>query len=364
MIAAIAASLLSLGCKKKELSSTIGTGPTKVVLTLDWKPEPEFGGFFAAKQVGAFSRHGLDVAIKSGGEGAPTTTLVANGLTDFATTAADQVILARSAGADVVAIFAVYQTSPQGIMVHKARGFTKLEDVFTHPGTLAAENNNWLKFLLQQYGKPSVGLTSYSGGIAVFLAKTDYSHQCFITSEPLLAKAQGSDPQTFLIADAGYNPYTTVVITSGKTLREKPQMVKAIVEACREGWRQYLDDPAATNAQMGALNLQMDAKTFAEAAAAQKPLIETEETKSNGLGAMTPQRWNVLAAQLASLKAVANPPKAEQCFTNPAPPAVARATSVTNPWTERHEDRPGPCLEKPGPYVRAFHLLIQRKYLR
>ena len=122
----------------------------KVQLTLDWKPEPEFGGFYAAQTNGTFAKHGLDVTLKSAGEGAPTWQLVATGKTLFATTAADQVLIARSQDADVVALFTVYQTFPQGIMVHKARGFATIDDVFKNPGTLAAEDDTWLHFLPEQ----------------------------------------------------------------------------------------------------------------------------------------------------------------------------------------------------------------------
>jgi len=136
-----------------------------VKLTLDWKPEPEFGGFYAAQVNGTFAKHQINAKLKSAGEGAPTWQLVATGKTEFATTAADQVLIARAHGADVVAIFAVYQTFPQGIMVHKARGFTKIDDVFHTAGTLAAEDDTWLQFCLKKFGKDGVKVTSYSGGI-------------------------------------------------------------------------------------------------------------------------------------------------------------------------------------------------------
>lgn len=300
----------TFGCKRRPgAGTTTAAGP--VSLTLDWKPEPEFGGFYQADLSGAFQKHGLDVTLKSAGAGAPTWQLVASGQTEFATTAADQVLIARSKGADVVAIFAVYQTFPQGIMAHKARGFKTIEDVFTHPGTLAAEDDTWLKFLLAKYPKPVVTITSYTGGIAAFLAKPDYSQQCFVTSEPLLAERQGADPQTFLIADAGYNPYTTVVVTRGDVVRQHPDRVKAMVEACRQGWRQYLDDPSAANAAMGKLNTEMDADTFKRAAAVQKPLIET---KGAPLGSMTAERWAQLGQQLVQLKVIDTAPPADQCF--------------------------------------------------
>jgi NitT/TauT family transport system substrate-binding protein len=300
--------LVPLGCRREIPSAT-----KPIAITLDWKPEPEFGGFYQAELSGAFKNRGLNVSLASAGAGAMTWQLVAGGLTEFATTAADQVLIARSKGADVVAIFAVYQTFPQGIMVHAARGFHSIEDVFTHPGILAAEHDTWLDFLLAKFPNPKVTITGYGSGVSAFLAKPDYSQQCFVTSEPLLAKRNGGDPKTFLIADAGYNPYTTVLITHGPFLREHPDRVKAIVQACREGWRQYLDDPSAANAAMGKLNTEMDADTFKQAAAAQKPLIEVKPTP---IGSMSAERWSQLAQQLLQLKVIDAAPPVDQCFVD------------------------------------------------
>ena len=316
----LAFQLASFGCKKDKDAPAAGSGGSaanakSLSLTLDWVPEPEFGGFYAARESGAFGKHGLDVDIKPRGQG-ETWKLVAQGVTDFATTAADQVLVAREQGADVVAIFAVYQTSPQAIMVHKARGFTKLDDVFTNPGTLEAEDVSWLKFLRTKFPSSTVKLTSNSPGIATFLAKSDLSKQCFVTSEPLQALAGGSDPQTFLIADAGYNPYTTVVIARGEMVRKEPEMIKQMVLALREGWRVYLDDPSATNAVMGKLNREMDASTFTEAARVQHDLIDTAETKKTALGEMTTERWQTLAKQLVDLAVIKAAPPPAECFVS------------------------------------------------
>jgi NitT/TauT family transport system substrate-binding protein len=294
------------GCKREQAAQPIA-------IMLDWKPEPEFGGFYQADLSGLYKSHGLDVVLKSAGAGAPTWQLVASKQTEFATTAADQVLIARSRGADVVAIFAVFQTSPQGIMVHAARGFSSIRDVFTHPGTLAAEDDTWLKYLLGRFPNPTVSVVGYSSGIATFLAKPDYSQQCFVTSEPLLAKRNNGDPKTFLIAEAGYNPYTTVLITSGQTIREHPDRGKAMVQACREGWQRYLDDPAAANLAMGKLNTEMDADTFREAADAQRPLIQPPGA---ALGSMTAERWNRLSQQLFLLKVIDKALPPEECFVN------------------------------------------------
>jgi NitT/TauT family transport system substrate-binding protein len=126
---------LGVGCKKDSASppsAGSASAPTKKLsLTLDWVPEPEFGGFYAARETGAFGRHGLDVDIKPrGGE----TWKRSPSATDFATTRPIGSRRAR-AGRRCRAIFAVYRTSPQD-HGHKARGFTTIGDVFTHPGLL------------------------------------------------------------------------------------------------------------------------------------------------------------------------------------------------------------------------------------
>ncbi|CAN5828293.1 ABC transporter substrate-binding protein [soil metagenome] len=311
--ALVALALAGCGGKKdKDAPATTGSAAKALTLTLDWVPEPEFGGFYAARESGAFAKHGLDIDIKPRGQG-ETWKLVSEGVTDFATTAADQVLIARGQGADVVAIFAVYQTSPQGIMVHKARGFTNIDDVFTNAGTLEAEDATWLKFLRKKIATTTVTLTSNSPGIATFLAKPDLSKQCFVTSEPLQATTAGSDPQTFLIADAGYNPYTTVVIARGEMVRKDPATVKKMILALRDGWRGYLDDPAAANAVMGKLNHEMDAATFVAAGKVQAPLIET---KGTALGDMTKERWQTLAQQLVDLGVIKAAPPAEEAFVS------------------------------------------------
>jgi NitT/TauT family transport system substrate-binding protein len=299
------------GCAKSDRDHST------IQLTLDWKPEPEFGGFYAAQQDGAFSRHGLAMNIQPAGEGADTWQLVATGKTDFATSTADQVLIAQSQHANVIAIFAVYQTFPQGIMVHRSRGFTSIKDIVTHDGVLLAEDNSWLHYLEKKCQPIRVKIVNYSGGIAEFLANKDYSQQCFVTSEPILAKHQGSDPQTFLIADEGFNPYTTVVICKGDLWKTRPDEVKSMAAACREGWQDYLDHPDPINAIMHKLNSDMDLQTFAEAAEAQKPLIETDQTKAAGLGTMTLDRWKTLEGQLVNLGVIDNSVDPNQCFINP-----------------------------------------------
>jgi NitT/TauT family transport system substrate-binding protein len=271
-----------------------------VKLALNWVPEPEFGGFYAARESGAFSKEKLDVEIQGGGAGVPVVQMVATGKAEFGIAGADEILTAREKGADVVAIFATYQTSPQGIMVHAARGTKTLEDVLKS-GQLALEPGlPYAGFLKKKYGDFGAKVVPYDGGIAHFLADKDFAQQCYVTSEPIAAKRKGSDPQVFLVADEGFNPYVGVVITSRSFAKDHADIVKAFARSIRAGWTTYLADPGPTNDVMAKLNTSMDADTFKEAAAAQKALIEGGDA-SKGAGAMTKDRWETLAKQLTDL---------------------------------------------------------------
>lgn len=288
---------------------------TKATIALNWVPEPEFGGIYQAKIDETFTKNGLDVEIRPGGAGAPTWQRVAQGQVEFAVASADEVVIARSNGADVVAIFTIYQTCPQAIMTHSERGFQTLEDVFRAPGTMALEIGlPYGKFLEKKYGFASIKRVPYTGGIANFMADKNFSQQCFIFSEPIVARRQGADPRAFLIAESGYNPYTGVIITTGKMIRENPKAVIAMIESLERGWTQYLLDPRAANEVMQPLNPAMDPDTFALGAEAQAPLVQMEFDQPKPLGEMRAERWQTLIDQLADLKIISDKPKPGDCF--------------------------------------------------
>ena len=300
-------------CQKKTESTASdnpgGAGAAKpVTLALNWLPEPEFGGFYAARADGAYKKAGLDVKVQGGGAGVPVVQMVATGRVDFGTVTADELVMARAHGGDVVGVFATFQTAPHGIMVHAARGLKKIEDAFDS-GTLALETGlPYIAFLRQKFHWGGAKIVAYDGGIAHFLTDPMFGQQvCYVTSEPILARQKGADPQVFLIADAGFNPYTTIVITRGELLKKSPDLVRSFVAASAAGWRDYLDNPGPTNQLLGTLNHSMDAPTLAAAAQAQAPLIETAETKKLGLGVMTRARWQTLVDQLVSLKLIDHP---------------------------------------------------------
>jgi NitT/TauT family transport system substrate-binding protein len=287
----------------------------KLQLALNWKAEPEFGGFYAAKLSGAFQKKNLDVQITEGGAGTPVVQMVANGKVPFGIAAGDEVVISQARGTDVVALFAVYQINPQGIMVHPERGFKSIDDVFNTPGTLAIQSGSpHTLFLQNQFRGYKVSFVPYAGGIATFLTDPNYSQQCFVTSEPLIARKRGKPAQSFLIADAGFKPYGTVLIARRPYVEKNQKQTRDLLDAVREGWIEYLRDPEPANKLMAKLNPAMDGDTMREAAEVQKPFILAAGASSQELGKMSIERWKALADQLSDIKLIKTKPAADKLF--------------------------------------------------
>src|SRR5262249_30430731 len=149
---------------------------------------------------------------------------------------------------DVVALFAAFQHDPLAIMVHASRNAKSLADVF-QGGTVALQKGlAYARLLEKKYGFGKVKIVPSPGGdVSAFLRDPMFAQQCYLTAEPLVAKRQGADVKVFRIADEGFDPYTSLMATSGDTLRKNPAMVQAMVAAVREGHQSYLNDPKPTN---------------------------------------------------------------------------------------------------------------------
>ncbi|MEO8096652.1 MAG: ABC transporter substrate-binding protein [Acidobacteriota bacterium] len=280
-------------------------------MALNWKPDPQFGGFYAAP----FKERKLDVEILPGGAGTPTVQMIGAGSAEFGVVSADELVVARSRGNDVVALFAVFQDTPQGLMVHAERKLAAIEEVFEE-GTVALQRGlPYARLLEKQFGFDHVKIVPSPGGdITAFLNDPLFAQQCFIMSEPLQARHAGAKVTVFPVADVGYNPYTTVLAANRKYVRENPGPVEQFVGAVREGWRAYVANAKPTNDKMHDLNPSMDPATFAEVAQEQVPFIQNDETDAAGLGSMKRERWEKLIGQLHGLGDIPEAISPDDCF--------------------------------------------------
>lgn len=287
---------------------------TTYELALNWKAEPEFGGFYAA--IDLLKKRGIELRILEGGSGTPTTQMLASKQVPLAIVSGDELIIARERGMDLVAIFAVYQTNPQGIMVRADSPWKTFEELLSSAdATIAVQMGlPYVSFIKKKYPNFKAKFVPYLGGVGPFLSQKNYTQQCFVTAEPLSAQKAGVPTRTFTLDEIGFNPYLAVVAVHRDRLKDKATL-STLVKAFQQGWENYLKNPAKIDQQMNKLNPSMSLQTFADAGKAQLRLVKPKPDFI--VGSMTEDRWKTLSLQLQELgliKTVQEPQSYFQLF--------------------------------------------------
>ena len=299
------AALLAAGCQKTSVPNRTSTDPrlTPVTLELNWFPEVEHGGYYAALVHGYYREAGLDVRIVPGGPQAPVVQQVATGDMTFGVANADNLLFGRAEDAKVVALFAPLQTSPRCLIVHESSGIQNFQDLKNI--TLAmTDGAAFAEYLRQKVPLENVRIVRYPGNVANFLLDKNYAQQGYVFSEPYLARQQGGDPKVLMLSDLGFNPYTSLLFTSEPVIAEKRDLVGRMVEASRRGWEHYLRSPEETNHYIHKQNPEIDLDALAYGAKTIVPLASTPSAATHGLGTMSLERWRMLETQLVETRQI------------------------------------------------------------
>jgi len=217
-----------------------------------------------------------------------------------------------------VGLFAIFHTSPMGIMVPDASPYRSLEALWHGDATVAMEAGlPFVRYLNLKYPGGKVKLVPTGTGLAAFERGAVAGQQAFISSEPVQMELKKVPVRFLSLAEGGYDPYTVTVATSEAFLAKERGTCAAFVRALREGWSRYLAEPAKYNQAIAKLNPGMTLAAMDIAAGKQHDLVAPPGTGANEVGMMERARWETLARQLVelgTLKAV--PPVIDDVFWN------------------------------------------------
>ncbi len=304
------------GCSDENATSATADSVRSVTLALNWYPEAEHGGFIAAGELGLFEQQGLAVEIVPGGPAAPNMVIqeLVAGRIEFAVSSADQVITARAKGVPVVAVLAALQQSPRCIMVHESAGFSTLHDL-RDVELAISEARPFALWMKKQLPLQNVTMVPYNGLVGEFLVKDNFAQQAYVFSEPFLAREKGSDPKVLMVSEIGFNPYTSLLVTTEQIIADDPELVQEMVTACQQGWQQYLRSPDATNKRLNTDNSDLSLEALQYAVDALRPLCEVADGEP--FGGMSAERWQELILQIEQVDAIEpGSVVANGCFSN------------------------------------------------
>jgi NitT/TauT family transport system substrate-binding protein len=268
----------------------------KVSFGTNWVAEAEHGGFFQAVADGTYKAYGLDVTIVPGGPNVNNRALLLAGKLDFFMSANTlQSFDAVANNVPVVAIAAMFQKDPQVLLAHPESKVTKLEDL--KPLTLFVSKEgvaSYFQWLKSEYGFSEEKIKPYTFNAQPFLADKKSAMQGYVTSEPYLVEKQaGFRPTVILLANYGFNTYSTLIETRRELTENKPDLVQRFVDASVTGWYNYLyGDNKAANAMIKKLNPEMtdDLLNYSVQTMKDNGIVDSGDSLKDGIGAMTDAR--------------------------------------------------------------------------
>jgi len=268
----------------------------KVSFGTNWVAEAEHGGFFQAVADGTYAKYGLDVTIVPGGPNDNNRMLLIAGKLDFFMAA--NTLMSFDAVANnvpVVTVAAIFQKDPQVLLTHPESKITKLEDL--KPLTLFVSKegiSSYFQWLKSEYGFSEEKVRPYTFNPQPFLANKQSAMQGYVTSEPYaIEKSAGFKPGIILLADYGFNSYSTLIETRRDLIDKKPDLVQRFVDASVKGWYHYLyGDNSAANAMIRKLNPEMTDELIAYSIARMREygIVDSGDSLRDGIGAMTDAR--------------------------------------------------------------------------
>ena len=268
----------------------------KVSFGTNWVAEAEHGGFFQALADGTYKKYGLDVTIVPGGPNTNNRILEIAGKLDFYMAANSLMSFDAVANhVPVVSVAAIFQKDPQVFLTHPETRATKLTDL--KPLTLFVSKEgmtSYFQWLKSEYGFSGKSVRPYTFNPQPFLATPRSAMQGYVTSEPFaIEKSAGFKPGIFLLADYGFNDYSTLIETRRELIDKKPDLVQRFVDASIIGWYHYLyGDNSAGNALIKKLNPEMTDQLLAYSVKAMKKygIVDSGDALKDGIGAMSGER--------------------------------------------------------------------------
>jgi NitT/TauT family transport system substrate-binding protein len=268
----------------------------KIRFGLNWLPEGEHCGFFQAKAAGLYDKAGLDVELRSGGPDQNVAILVASGQEDLGMGSSFTTLNLLNQGTAAVTVAAFFQKDPQTLVAHPDQGITTLNDLKGKPIMVArfSQGEFW-QFLKFKFGFEDTQLRPYTYNAAVFLSDPTAVQQGYVTEDEFfLGKEMAKPPVVLLLADYGYANYATTVFTTQAYADRKPAVVKAFIDATKEGYQQCMtgDSTAgmtlmmAANPDHGEPLYHFKLKQMRE-----RGMVTGGDAATLGIGAMTEARW-------------------------------------------------------------------------
>jgi putative hydroxymethylpyrimidine transport system substrate-binding protein len=308
----LAVTLAACG-EKKERTAPAG-GLERVNLVLDYVPNPDHAGIYAAMRDGDFRASGLDVKTIVPTDPAAPLKLLASGRADIAISYEPELLLARDRGLDLVAIGALIQRPLTSIMSAGGEKPVRRVSELAHGrvGTAGIPYQDaYLHTVLQHAGVDPSSVTRVNVGFdlvpAMISKRVDATLGAFWNVEGVQLRRAHKHPSIIPIDKAGVPTYDELVfVARARDARTRGEVFRSFLQALSTAHRAVRRDPAkGVDALLAADKNLKRSDTEASVHATLPAFFPTDTSKP--FGYMDPRQWAAYARWMLANKLIKQP---------------------------------------------------------
>ena len=263
----------------------------KVVFALNWFAVGDHAAYWVALDKGYYKAKGLDVTLENSKGSGDSIAKVDTGRADAGLADAAVVIASSARGTTVKTVGMVFDKTPLNIFSLKSNPLAKPKDL--EGKTLGAPPGDSQRQMFPAFAKVN-GIDASkvawvniepAAKIAAVAEKRMDGVGDYSTGLPLYEKAAGKGNVVMMPwADFGFDMYSMSIIASAKTMKERPQVLKAFLEASYMGWRDVLSDPKAAMEIFKKRVPEVDVEVMTPNMMIGLGLMKTDRYAKNGIG--------------------------------------------------------------------------------
>ena len=308
------------GCGEKE-DVLEPQGSKHVELMLDYFPNADHAGIYAAQAGGDFEQAGLDVAIRQPPDPAAPLKQLSAGRVDLAISYEPEVLRARDQGLAVVSVGAIVQkplTSIISLPEAKIREPADLRGKTV--GTAGIDYQSaYLRTILLEAGVRPETVKERNVGFALTPAlltgKVDAVLGAFWNYEGTELRLKGKRPRIIRMDEAGVPSYNELVLVANEDALERDaEKIRAFIGALSRGTRDVREDPE--NAIEGLLEANPDLDPELQRAVVRVTLPLFFPPRGKPFGWQDPAQWDAFAAWMKDNRLLEGPADPRGAFTN------------------------------------------------
>jgi len=317
---AVAVAVALAGCGEKR--DKLGPGATRELeLMLDYFPNADHAGIYAAQAGGEFRRAGLDVQIRQPPSPAAPINQVAAGRVDLAISYEPEVLRARDKGLNVVAVAAIVRRPLTSIISLPKAGIRSPKDLEGKTvGTAGIDyQTSYLRTILEEADVDPASVKQRDVGFSLVPAllsrRVDAVLGGFWNYEGTELAQKRRDPRIIRVDDAGVPRYDELVLVANEDALERDDSeLRAFIGALARGTRALEKDP--DEAIKGLLEANRDLDPKLQRAVVKKTLPLFLPVDGRPFGYLDGAAWHRFAAWMRDHRLVSEIPDASGAFTN------------------------------------------------